>query len=883
MTPGDKLGPYEIVALIGKGGMGEVYRAHDPRLGRDVAIKFSNEEFSERFEREARAVAALNHPNICHLYDVGPNYLVMEYIEGKPLQGPLSLEESLRLAVQICDALDAAHKKGITHRDLKPANILVTKGAVKLLDFGLAKVAPAVKAEDATLTMGLTQQGAILGTLQYMSPEQVEGKEADARSDIFSFGAVLYELLTGKKAFEGNSAASILASVMRSEPATTPELAGPLDPVLRRCLAKEPEERWQSAADLKWALGNLKREPEKPAEARTTSGGIAWAIAAVLALTLGVTAWILWPKPAPDLQSLRFAIDPPPQTTFTNSFFAPSVSPDGRFVVFAVRRNGASSLWLRGLDSLEARELPGTEGGNGTFWSPDGKSIGFVAGQKLKRIDIQGGSPAILCDMPGGGYEGGTWSQTANGDGVILFSAGNAIQRVPAGGGMATPVTTLDAARHEVSHVFPQFFPDGRSFLYSIRSTDQNVQGIYAAALNLPESGGPSSGAKSRTRIVAGMDEKAMYAPPRAGASGYLLWMRQETLVAQRFDPGKLRVEGDVLPVAAPVASNEVGRAAFWISDSGVLLYRTEGAGFRTTWVSRDGKQIQPVGPPEDLIEATFRLSPDGRRLVLSRGISNNTDIWVYEFNRDLMTRLTFDPAADTFPVWSPDGRQVAFSSTRDGVQQIYRKDAGGAGQEERLTEGGNPKRLTDWSREGRYLLYEEQSSKGGVDLMVLPMDVPEGAARRPIPFLQSPFDKHNGAFSPDGKWIAYNSNESGVYEVYIQAFSPSGGAFPSAGGKWQVSSGGGGYPRWRGDSKELFYSGGGGIMAASLHVATGRVDIDAPHELFPWYGLGISSVVDVTPDGQRFLMYGAPGTSGSTERPNPLTVVVNWQAGLKK
>jgi serine/threonine protein kinase len=852
--------------------MGDVYKARDTRLGRDVAVKVSHDQFSERFQLEARAVAALNHSNICTLHDVGPNYLVMELIDGAPLKGPLPLDQTLRFAAQICDALDAAHTKGITHRDLKPANILVTKAGIKLLDFGLAKFDQSTKPPSgATLTMALTGRNEIVGTIYYMSPEQLQaqgtGQEIDARSDIFSFGLVLYEMITGKRAFEGASPASVIAAIMERPAPSIVDVAPPaLDRVLKRCLEKDRDNRWQSASDLRWALENLRlNETESQPDPRAARSWMPWMIAAILALvTLGIAVWALWPTPVAEARSIRFALDPPPQSLFDHPFFSPALSPDGRFLVFSAGAEPSrGSLWLRPVDSLEARQLPGTEGGNGTFWSPDGKSIGFFANNKLKRIDIQRGLPQILCDV-GPNYQGGSWSR----DGVILLSDEGVIRRVPATGGTATPVMELDSARIETGHFFPQFLPGGRTFLYLVMSPNENVQGIYAAKV------GANGEATSRTRIIAGAESKAVYAPPFDGSPGYLLWMREDTLVAQRFDPGSLHIEGNPIPVADSLAAvafyTRLRRAAFWISDTGLLAYFSgNGQAFRMTWVSRDGKQRETVGP-EDAYEWP-RLSPDGRRLAIARSKLNTLDIWVYEFSRDVMTRLTFGPMND-LPVWSPDGRQIAYSSARDGSGYIFRKDAGGAGTEERVAQGGD-KRVMDWSRDGRYLLYVEWNPKNAGDLMVLPLDGPAGAQPKPIPFLQTPFNEQDGVFSPDGKWIAYDSNESGQTEVYIQAFPPSGG-------KWQVSNGGGNNPRWRGDGKELYYRAVplGDVMAAGIHTSPSRVGIDGPRRLFQWSG---PAPFDAASDGQRFLMLDPPGANNGVRK--PLTIVSNWQAGLRK
>jgi Tol biopolymer transport system component/predicted Ser/Thr protein kinase len=859
MTIGDKLGPYEILVQIGEGGMGEVYKARDTRLDRTVAIKVSKQEFTERFEREARAVAALNHPHVCQLYDVGPNYLVFEYVEGEPLKGPLSLEKALEYAAQICDALDAAHSKKITHRDLKPANILVTRQGIKLLDFGLAKIEKPVAVAQNTVTMALTSQGQILGTLLYMSPEQLQGKEADCRSDIFSFGCVLYEMLTGQRAFDGASAASVIAAILERPAPSAAEVApAALDRILKRCLEKDPEIRWQSARDVKAALELAQFPAGTDAPAPQPQSKLPWAVAAILALvTLGIAGWALWPKPAPQTRSIRFALDPPPQSAFVFPFFGQALSPDGRFLAFSAgsEGSGGAPLWLRPLDSLEARKLPGTEGANGTFWSPDGKSIGFVADGKLKRIDVQGGAPQTLCDAGTTSFQGASWSSEG---------------RVSAEGGAVTPVTALDPARIEIGNYFPQFLPDGRSFLYLIRSPKPDVQGIYAATLT--EGNAPVS---SRTRIIPGADAKALYAAPFAGSPGYLLWMRADTLVAQRFDANRVRTEGNPEPVADSVSSAGLGtgvrRAAFWTSGTGSLAYFSgPGQSFRMTWVSRDGKHREGIGP-EDVYEWP-KLSPDGRRLAVSRGASSSLqDIWVYEFDRNLITRLTFG-GTNNLPAWSRDGREIVFSSLREGSTGIYRRDASGAGQEQQLAQGKGA--VLDWSRDGRYLLYEEPNGKTGWDLMVLPLDGPEGAPAKAKPLLQTQFDEQDAMFSPDGKWIAYDSNESGQKEVYIQAFPPSGG-------KWQVSTSGGSMPHWRGDGKELFYRKDplGDVMASTIHTSAGRVEIDAAHLLFQWSG---PETFDAIADGQRFLMLSPPGENiGFGFR--SVIVVSNWQAGLKK
>ena len=855
LSAGDKVGPHEILAPLGAGGMGEVYKARDTRLDRIVAIKVSRNKFDERFEREARAVAALNHPHICHLYDVGPDYLVMEYVEGQPIHGPMPVADALRFAEQIADAMDQAHRKGIIHRDLKPANILVTKQGIKLLDFGLAKFRRAVTMDDETVTNALTSKGTILGTLHYMSPEQLEGKEADERSDIYSFGCVLYELITGKRAFEGKSAASLIAAILERTPAPL-EPAG-LNRVVETCLAKDPDDRFQTARDLKRALRWAEKEEPAPPVGVGHGRPLPWIAAAALCLIVASVFAALWfTRSTPPPLASQFTLDAPPDTAFTNSFAATAVSPDGRYLVFGASRRSAgagASLWLRPLDSLAARPLPGTEGANFPFWSVDSKSIAFFADRKLKRVELLGGAPLVLCDAvedPGASV-GGTWSR----DGIILFGGASGLRRVPASGGQPVLLTKTDVSRQEAGHGYPQFLPDGKRFLYFIQSGNPNTQGVYAGSLDRPQ---------ERIQVVR-TDAKAIYTQPIAGRSGYLLWLREQTLLAQRFDPGKLLLEGDPAPVAEEIAVNEIQRAAFWASDAGLLGYRNGGAGGqKLVWMSRDGKRTEQGGMDN---YNSLRLSLDGKRVAFGRGRAT-ANIWLLEFARSVLTRLTFRTKEDFYPVWSPDGRQIAFSSNRSGVFEIYRKDAGGGGQEEQLTSGPNDKLVTDWSRDGKYLLYGQSDPKTSLDLWALPLD----GDRKPVPVLQSPFLESGGQFSSDGKWIAYHSTESGRIEVYIRAF-------PSSAGKWQISNRGGFIPRWRADGKELFYvSLDLKMMAVTIRASAAGVEADTPRELFPTLVAGFNSPYDVAADGQRFLLSERPQAQGGA----PLTVVVNWQAVLK-
>jgi serine/threonine protein kinase/Tol biopolymer transport system component len=893
-SAGTRLGPYEILAPIGAGGMGEVYKSRDTRLDRIVAIKTSKTEFSQRFEREAKAVAALNHANICQLYDVGPDYLVMEYIEGTPLKGPLSVDQALKYAAQICDALDAAHKKGIAHRDLKPANILVTKAGIKLLDFGLAKLASpggeqAVQPlNDATLTMALTGRNEIVGTLYYMSPEQLQaqatGKEVDGRSDIFSFGIVLYEMLTGVRAFEGSSPASVIAAIMERPAPSVAEVAPPaLDYVLKRCLEKDAENRWQTASDLKAALllaavPVVQAAPPAPAKRRS-----AWIVATAVAATtiIAAAAWAWW-RPAPEpVPPIQFSLDAPPDTEFRSLYFSSAVSPDGRFLVFAAQKKGDATtptLWLREMNSLTSRELPGTEDGNGPFWSPDSKSIGFQADGKLKRIDLAGGSVQNLCDATEVGFEGGSWNQ----DGVILFgSAAGGLTRVSSAGGAPVPVTSPDREKESsvsgaISHRYPHFLPDGRNFLYTqLGALDRS--GIYVASLDRPN---------QSVRLLQS-DAKAVYVPPRNGLNGYLLWLRDQTLVAQRFDPKSRKLDGEPLVVADGIASGFAAngrRAAYSVSATGVLAYRGGGnAGFDLSWVNRDGK------PEATASSASFQrggdpsISPDGRRIAMERQTGSSMQVWLYETDRGIMTRLSLDAGFSWFPVWSPDGKQVAYSANRNGSWGIYRKDAGGGGKEEQLLSGSDAgAQPSSWSRDGRYLLYQsgDRQVYGNmvkqVGIFLLPLTgTPQ--ERKPVPFLQTPFREANAQFSPDGKWVAYESDESGHQEVYVQPF-------PSTGAKWQVSNKGGVQPRWRGDGRELFFISETTqrLWAAGIQASAGHVEIATPRPLFPILLFpGPSFLYDVTRDGQHFVVISPPGAGA--QGTSAIDIVSDWQSGLKK
>ncbi len=860
LASGSKLGPYEIIAPLGAGGMGEVWKARDTRLDRTVALKVSKADFGERFEREARAVAALNHPNIGTLYDVGPNYLVMEYVEGAPLKGPLPVGKAVEYAGQILDALDAAHRKGITHRDLKPANILVTKQGIKLLDFGLAKLQAAPLAEGgATLEQGLTGEGQIVGTLQYMSPEQLQGKDVDSRSDLFSFGCVLYEMLTGKRAFEGENAASVIAAILEREPAPLVE-APPLDRIVRRSLAKDPDQRFQTARDLKAALIWALEHPPAPAAAKP--GRRWWIVAAtlVIGVLLGGLALSYFRRPPSEAPPYRFQITPPEGTWFTfgNNIGGIALSPDGRTAAYVASGAGKSGLWIQPLDGASARLIAGSDGAAYPFWSPDSKSIAFFAGDKLLRVDLAGGAPTKICAAAT--PRGGAWTS----DGRILYGVvSHSLFQVPASGGTPKPLTTLDAASEESGHSWPQILPGGR-FLYSAFSNKFENRGIFAASFAEPG---------ERMRLLT-TETNALYAPGGDGRS-YLLWLRGGTLVAQEFDAGALKLLGEPQEVADPVARmGVVGLMNVTVSAGGLLLYSASNNLGQLTWFDRTGKSQGVVGEPGDY--STFRLSPNGRRVAASLERAGSTsNLWMMEVERGVAGPFTLN--FGQFPVWSPDGRTIVFSSGGP-IYNLSRKDSSGAGAEQGLTPSPNSQWAGDWSRDGRWLLYTNVMPDAQRDLWISPV-TPEGKPApdaAPGPYLRTPFIERSGRFSPESppRRVAYHSDKSGHTEVYIDSF-------PEPRGATQISKGGGQYPQWGADAGELFYvSLDNKLMTVNLKIGSDTVEPSTPRELFPLPAMDTGYCpYDTTLDGRRFLVRATPEHGAS----QPLTVIVNWPALLKE
>ncbi|MBC8647848.1 MAG: serine/threonine-protein kinase [Thermoanaerobaculia bacterium] len=877
LTAGSRLGPYEILAPLGAGGMGEVYRARDTRLERTVAIKVlpthlsASPEVRQRFEREAKTISQLSHPHICALYDVGhqdgTDYLVMEYLEGETLsdrlgRGALTFDQTLRFGTEISDALGKAHRQGIVHRDLKPGNVMITKSGVKLLDFGLAKaIAPATSPAGLTALptqANLTQEGTILGTFQYMAPEQLEGKEADTRTDIFALGCVLYEMATGKKAFSGATQASLISAILRDDPQPISQVQAmsppALDRIVKTCLAKDPEDRWQSAHDLagelKWlGEGSVAGAPAALAVRRGSRGRLAWALAAVFAaVTALATTGYLRRAPKPP-EIMRFQIFPPEKSVFHSVAASVKLSPDGRQMVFGVLdATGQSHFWVRSLGSLEARKLEGTEGCYDPFWSPDGRYIAFGGNNnRLQKVAVSGGPVQVICPMVGA--RGGDWNR----DDVILLTTNDGaspILRVPASGGAPVPVTTLDKARGEIGHWRPWFLPDGRHFLFLIRSTQPENSGIAVGSLDSKD-----------VRRISRIGEPAIWAPP-----GFLLFVREQTLMAQPFDAVRLRLTGEPFPVASDVDYVPVwGSAGFSASANGVLAYQSGGRAVRQlVWFDRGGKALGVLGEPGEY-RGDPRISPDGKRVATARDDprTRSADIWLFDVARGVGSRLNFEASWEDFPIWSPDGSQIVFDSNRDGVMNLYQKPASGVGTDERLVKSEHWKYPQDWSRDGRHLVYQVRDPKNRNDLWVLPLF----GDRKPTPLLSTPFSESEARFSPDGRWFAYVSDESGRQEVYVQPFPPTGA-------KWQISVGGGSTPRWRGDGSQIIYLSPDYMHRAVAIRTEPTFEAGVPQDLFR---TPLSWGSDVTSDGERFLV-----NMPAAETPvSPITVVVNWTADL--
>jgi len=886
LSVGSRLGPYEILGPLGAGGMGEVYKARDTRLERTVAIKVlpadlcGSPEARQRLEREARTISKLSHPHICALFDAshhdGVDYLVMEYLEGEMLsdrlaRGALPLDQTLRFGLEMADALSRAHHHGIVHRDVKPGNVILTRSGVKLLDFGLAKAESPLGTPGGHTALptraDLTREGTIVGTLQYMAPEQLEGKSADARTDIFALGAVLYEMATGRKAFSGTSQASLISAIMKEDvlpmaqvqPMTPPAL----DHVVRMCLMKDPEDRWQSATDvktqLKWiaAEGGQARVAGAPPARRSRRELLAWslAIGALLLAAAVIARGALSVGPPARPTSLSVVL--PEKSALRDAV----LSPDGtRLVIVAKDASGRNLLWIRSLDSPVVQAIPGTENPSFPFWSPDSRFIGFFADGKLKKIEASGGPAQTLCDASSG--RGGSWSP----DGTILFApfADGPLYRVPSTGGSSTDVTRLDPSRGETSHRWPCFLPDGRHYLFLVASfgstREKEGMGIYAGSL----------GSQEQT-FLARASSSLAYAPP-----GYLLFTREGNLMAQPFDARALRVSGDPIPVAEQIQSfSQIYNSLFSVSANGILLYqnRTASSIAQLVWVDRSGRKLGTLGTPFD--QSNPQISPDGRRVALHLADpqSGNVDIWVHETSGGIATRLTSQVAADAAPIWSPDGSRIAFTSNPQGHPDLYLMNSRGTGAQELMVQSGRSKIPTDWSPDGRFILFRAVDVGSKFELWVVPVS----GDRKPVPFIQAPFSVSDGRFSPDGRYVAYSSNESGRWEIYVAPF-------PGPGGNWKVSSDGGSQPRWRRDGKELFYMTPDGALMAVTVRETPTFDADTPKRLFSFRRREPVSTLDlyaydVSADGQRFLVNTDVGETTTA----PLTIRLDWTSGLTK
>jgi serine/threonine-protein kinase len=904
LNAGAKLGPYQIIGAIGAGGMGEVYRARDTRLNRIVAIKVlpahlaDRSELRERFEREARTIASLNHPHICTLHDIGRqdgiDYLVMEYLEGETLaqrlnKGLLPLEQVLQYAVEIADALDKAHRKGVTHRDLKPGNIMLTKTGTKLLDFGLAKlkqeVAPAnvQLSELPTADDPLTGKGMIVGTLQYMAPEQLEGKEVNARTDIFAFGAVVYEMATGNRAFEGKSQASLIAAILEHEPSPMsslqPMTPPALDRVVKRCLAKEPERRWQTASDLCEELKWIAEAGSQImlASAVATKGiralgrrGLILSVGTLLsaAVVTGLAVWNLKPSPPQPVSRVVINLPAGQQLAGLNSGPAVALSHDGTHLAYVARQGSTQQLYLRAMDSLEAKPIPGTEDAVNPFFSPDGQWLGFFADGKLKKVSVSGGATLSLGDAVS--PNGASWGS----QGLIAFAPTNisTVQQMPDERGTPKPLSRIE--KGENSHRWPEFLPGGKAVLFTAGST----AGIWTNAQVAVQ----SLGTGERRNLIQGATH------PRYAPSGHLVYAQGGNLMAVPFDPRRLGVTGAAVPVVDGVLQSPVtGAAQYSFSNTGSLVYLSGGvqaAQSRLVWVSRNGVE-QPLAAPAHAYRFP-RLSPDARRVAVTIEESES-QIWLYDLARETLTRLTFQGNLNLVGAWTPDGKRIVFQSNKEGLGNLFWQLSDGSGGLERLNTSEYPQAANSWSPDEQLLAFIEANPNTGFDIWVLRMGDPSlgsgrapsagsGQVRKAQPFLRTPFNESAPRFSPDGRWLAYSSDESGRFEIYVQPY-------PGPGGKWQISTGGGTEPVWNPNGRELFYRSGDKMMAVDIATQPGftagkpRMLFEGKYQptpvTFPNY--------DVSPDGERFLMLKRSESAGMAL--TQINVVLNWFEELKR
>lgn len=898
---GTAVSHYRIIEKLGEGGMGVVYKARDTKLDRFVALKFlpphlnASEADKARFIQEAKAASALNHPNVCTIHDIQEHevpaaagasaakqlFIVMEFVDGQTLgekKATLSFKQAIEIGIQIADGLAAAHEKGIVHRDIKPDNIMIRKdGRAQIMDFGLAKLRGISR---------LTKEGSTAGTAGYMSPEQVQGSDADHRSDIFTLGVLLYELFTGQLPFKGVHETAVAYEIVNVDAppmsSIRPEIDPALDAIILECLEKDVNERTQSAKQVCIDLKRFRRETSRTRVSRITQahpvvrpsgvssietqgvptgftkqgGSRIWIVASIVFLLAAIVMSLIhFRETPPERFTARFEILPPEETRFQNTIVNNfTISPDGRMLTFVARDSlGKDRLWIRPLHSLSAQPLPGTDGPYLPFWSPDGRFIGFFEDDKLKKIEVSGGPSLTLCDAKSG--RGGTWSS----QGVILFGIGTGpLQRVASSGGVPAPATALDTVRQESSHRFPFFLPDGHHFVYFARAGSGRVEedAVFVGSLD-----GNVKQLLLRNRTSA------------AYALGYLLYMQDQALMAQSLDTSTWALSGEPFLVAEGLHSFPTfGSAMFSVSQNGTLVYQSNSgaAGNRLVWHDRKGNQLGAVGEPGSY--NNVRISPDGRQIAIGMldTKSNNRDIWLHDLRRGIRTRFTFDPKDDRLPVWSPDGNHLVFASDRKGTMDLYRRPSNGVTPEELILATNADERSSDWSPDGKFILYWREHPKTSLDLWVLPLT----GEPKPAPILQTSFIESNVRFSPDGRWISYRSDESGQNEVYVLPF-------PGPGPKWQVSVGGGSHPRWRRDGKEIYYrSLDDKIVSAEVNASDGKFEARNVRALFQGrFGSGGNDSYDVTADGQKFLIVTASDGAATTT----LTFVLNWEAELKR
>ena len=893
---------YRITDKIGQGGMGEVYRATDTKLNRDVALKLLPDLFGKdpdrmaRFSREAQVLASLNHPNIASIHGLeesgGKRALVMELVEGETLQerlkrGPIPLEEALTIAKQIAEALEEAHEHGIIHRDLKPANVKVTpKGTVKVLDFGLAKAlegeAGAGSSPDLsqspTLSAAATAAGVIMGTAAYMSPEQARGQKVDRRADIWSFGVVLYEILAGKPAFGGDTVSDVLASVLKTDidlKVLPGDVPAPIRQLLRRCLTRDRKQRLQSIGDARITIQESLERPEAvPVPAPSLAAPparrelIPWAVAGAATLALLAVLILLWPAPAPVTESpLRLSFEVSGAAIWTGLGSSTVLSPDGKRIAYVVGDENQREIRVRSLDQLDGSIVAsGNPPPYHPFYSPDGQWIGYVTSSEMRKVPLSGGTPLTLCKVERA--RGATWAP----DDTIIFAPNPSgpLFRVPAAGGEPEPLTTLDEAAGEATHRWPQVLPGGKAVIFT--SHTQSVGNFDNANIEVLalETG--------ERKVLRRGGSYGRYVP-----SGHIVYVNQGTLFAVPFDLEPLEVTGSPAPVVQGVSWDVAqGGAQFSFSEDGRLAYVTGGEAipeYPVLWVDREGETTPLWEQPGSY--ANPRLSPDGKRMSLTVLRDGNWDIWVYDLERRVSTRLTFDEGSDTEQIWSPDGEFIVFSSNQDraGVENLYRKRADGSGEPERLTELSSSGWATSWSPDGRFITY--WTAENGGDLWVLPLE----GDRKPELFLGTPFQENVGAFSPDGRWLAYASNETGRDEIYVRPF-------PAGGGKWQVSNEGGNFPYWSREGRELFYRTDEGLMVAAVETTGGTFRAGSPRVLYEGNfrggvgGIGFAGNVfadyEVTADGQRFVLF--PGAEDAEQKERPHVILVTrWFDDLRR